>query len=260
MPGLTPMRAIRTLPVSKKTLHLSFLATLLSCIALVGCENFCVVVVSDPGGGGVVGAGGTCPVNSQTGNVALRLQSSFTPAESSGSTDVQHIFVSLRGIEALPTQSPGGDPPAWQELAPELVTHPKQVDLMAGAANACGPSSFPDAVIDAGVYNQIRLLLVPNQQEASEPVPTENACGTIGFNCVAATNGALQLLSSDNPAELQIPAQSITGGFFRVLPGDRIRLSIEFEPRASFVLPAGNASRILPSFSVSQQSPCDPAR
>jgi hypothetical protein len=259
MPGLTPMPTYGNFSAS--TFPLSLLPILLFCVGLLGCDNFCFVGVSDPGGGGAVAAGGTsCPVNNQTGNVALQLESSFTPAASSGPTDVQHIFVSLRGIEALPTQPAGGDPPAWQELAPELVARPTQVDLMARPANACGPSTFPGAVVNAGVYTQVRLLLVTNQPEASEPVPTENACVPVGFNCVAATNGSLQLLSSDDPAELQIPTQSIAGGFFRVLPGDHIRLAIEFEPRASFILPAGSAGRIVPSFSVTQQSSCESAR
>jgi hypothetical protein len=252
------MRTDCALSGSTKACSFGLFAALLSCAAFVGCENFCVVAVSNPGGGGgVVGAGTTCPTAQQTGNVTLQLGSSFTPVASSWPSGVQHIFVTLRGIEALPINPSGDDSPAWQELAPDLVMQPAQVDLMAQPADACGPRAFPDAVIDAGVYDRIRLRLVPNQTEASEPVPVENACGKIGFNCIVATNGTLQVLASSNPAELQVPAESIAGGFFRVLPGDHIRLAIEFEPRASFILPAGDAAQIVPSFFVTQRSACE---
>jgi hypothetical protein len=253
------MRTNCTLSGSTKAYRLGLFAALFSCAAFVGCENFCVVAVSNPGGeGGAVGVGTTCPVGQRTGNITLQLSSS-TPAESSWPSGVQHIFVSLRGIEALPANPSGDDSPAWQELAPDLVTQPAQVDLMAQRADACGSKAFADTVINTGVYDRIRLRLVPNQTEASEPVPVENACGSIGFNCIVATNGTLQALASSDTAELQVPAESIAGGFFRVGPGDHIRLAIQFEPRASFILPAGDAAQIVPSFSVTQQSACETA-
>jgi hypothetical protein len=250
------MRTNRTPSGAAKAFQLVLFATLF-CLAFMGCENFCVSGVINPGGGIVAGTGTSCPAPKQTGNVMLQLNSSFTPAASSWPSDVQHIFVSLRGIDALPTHPVGDDSPAWQELAPDLVTQPTQVDLMARAADSCGPSAFPDAVIEAGVYSQVRLRLVPNQPEASEPVPVENACGRIGFNCIVAANGAMRPLASDNPTELRIPPEGIAGGFFRVLPDDHIRLAIEFEPRASFLLPAGDATRLLPTFSVTQPSLCE---
>lgn len=254
------MRSNRTSSGAAKAFQLGLFATLLSCLALIGCENFCVNGVVNTGVGIAAGTGTTCPAPKQTGNVTLQLDSSFTPAASSWPSDVQHIFVSLRGIEALPIHSVGDDPPAWQQLAPDLVTQPAQVDLMARAEGSCGPIAFSDAIIDAGVYSQVRLRLIPNQPEASEPVPAENACGRIGFNCIIATDGAMRPLVSDNPAELRIPPEGIAGGFFRVLPDDHIHLAIEFEPRASFILPAGDAARLLPTFSITQQSPCESDR
>ena len=242
--------------VSTKTSPLGVFAILLSGIAFTGCENFCVVGVVNPGGSGVA-VGTSCPVPKQTGNVTLQLGSSVTPSAPSWPSDVQHIFVSLRGIEALPANPSGDDSPEWQELTPDLATQPAQVDLMARPTRSCGPRAFPEASVGAGVYSQVRLRLVPNQPDASEPVPAENACGKIGFNCVVASSGAIRPLASDDPAELHIAADGIAGGSFRILPDDHIRLAIEFDPRASLILQSGDAAQLLPALSVTQQSACD---
>jgi hypothetical protein len=250
------MHGNRIHSVSTKPLALGVIAILLSCIAFAGCENFCVVGVVNPGGSGVA-AGTSCPVPKQTGNVTLHLNSSVTPSAPTWPSDVQHIFVSVRGIEALPANPTGDDSPEWQVLVPDLATRPAQVDLMARQTSSCGPGAFPEAFVSAGVYSQVRLRLVPNQPDASEPVPAENACGKIGFNCVIASSGAILPLASDDPTELRIPPDHIAGGFFRILPDDHVRLAIEFEPRASLVLRSGDAAQLFPVFSVTQQSPCE---
>jgi Domain of unknown function (DUF4382) len=242
--------------VSAKIFALGVFAILLSCIAFAGCENFCVVGVVNPGGSGVA-AGTSCPVPKQTGNVTLQLNSSVTPSAPSWPSDVDHIFVSLRGIEALPANPTGDDSPEWQELAPDLATRPAQVDLMARPTSSCAAGAFPEASVGAGVYSQVRLRLVPNRPDASESVPAENACGNIGFNCVVASSGAIRPLASDDPTELRIPPDGIAGGFFRILPDDHVRLAIEFEPRASLVLRSGDAAQLLPTFSVTQKSSCE---
>ena len=253
------MHGKRIPSVSTKTFFPGVFAILLSGIAFAGCENFCVIGVVNPGGSGIA-AGTSCPVPKQTGNVTLQLGSSATPSAPSWPSDVQHIFVSVRGIEALPANPSGDDAPEWQELTPDLAAQPAQVDLMARPTGSCGPTVFHEASVGAGVYSQVRLRLVPNQPGANEPVPAENACGKLGFNCVVESSGAIRPLAADDPTELRIPADGIAGGFFRILPDDHIRLAIEFEPRASLILQAGNAAQLLPAFSVTQQSACESDR
>jgi hypothetical protein len=254
------MRAHRIPSALTKTSHRGIFAILLSCLAFAGCGDSCVTGAINPGGGTVAGTGNSCPVQQQTGNVTLQLNSSVTGTAPSWPSDVQHIFLSLRGIEALPTDAFEDGSPEWQVLAPDLATQPVQVDLMARGTSSCGPSAFPEAIVEAGVYSQVRLRLVSNQPDASEPVPGENACGEIGFNCVVAKNGAMHPLASNDRAEIRIPQGGTVGGFFRILPDDHVRLAIIFEPRASFILPAGDASQLLPTFSVTQQSSCESDR
>ncbi|HEV3481826.1 MAG TPA: DUF4382 domain-containing protein [Candidatus Acidoferrales bacterium] len=195
-----------------------------------------------------------------TGNVRLSLNSSLAPDAASEPPSGQHIFVSLRGVEALAVPLAGEDSPEWQEMAPELATRPVQIDLLARAGDSCGTSSLGDATIPQGLYNQVRLRLVPNQPKRNEPVPDENACGPTGFNCVVAEDDMVRPIVWGETLELRVPAERIEGGFFRVLPGADIHLAIEFDPRSSMAVPAGDAVRLFPTFSVSQQVPCEPVQ
>jgi hypothetical protein len=80
----------------------------------------------------------------------------------SGSSSVQHIFVSLRGIEAHAGAAVPEDSPDWVELAPQLVQQPVQVDLMTRPADACAPAGLGEGAVTSGVYREIRLRLLPN--------------------------------------------------------------------------------------------------
>jgi hypothetical protein len=191
------------------------------------------------------------------GNVRLSLNSSLAPDAASEPPSTQHIFVSLRGVEAFPVPVAGEDSPEWQELAPELATRPVQVDLLARSTDTCGTNSFGNATIPQGVYNQVRLRLVPNQPETNEPVPEKNACGSAGFNCVMAGDDRVRPIALRETPELRVPAERIEGGLFRVLPGGDIHLAVEFDARSSMAVPAGDAVRLFPTFSVSQQGPCE---
>ena len=240
-----------------KALELGLFAVLLLCEFFTGCDNSCVSVTVNPGGGIISGTGSTCTVPKLTGNVRVSLNSSLAPDTASVRPGVQHVFVSIRGVEALPAAVTGEAPPEWQELAPELEARPAQVDLLAPAADSCGSSLFGEAAIPQGVYNQVRLRLVPNQLQPNEPVPEENACGRAGFNCIVAADDTVRPVAWDDPPGLRVPVERIEGGFFRVLPGGNIRLAIEFNPRSSIAISAGDAVRLFPTFSVSQQSPCE---
>jgi Domain of unknown function (DUF4382) len=239
---------------------LLFFAILLFCASLSGCDNSCVTVTVNPGGGIISGTDSTCTVPKMTGNVRLSLNSSVAGDAATESPSTQHIFVSLRGVEALRAPAAGENSSDWEELAPALATRPIQVDLLARAAESCGTNAFGDAAIPQGVYKQVRLRFVPDQLKTNEPVPAENACGATGFNCVVAGEDTLRSIVWGETAELRIPAERIEGGFFRVLPGGDVRLAVEFDPRSSMAAPAGDAVRLFPTFSVSQQEPCESAQ
>jgi len=236
-------------------------AALLFSLTANGCNNTCVSFTSNSTTGTLVinVSDGKPSCTLSTANGAVRLQLGASPMSGAGAApgSLQHIFVSLRGIEAHPSTIADDDSPEWQELASKLAQQPVQMDLMARTAGSCASDWFGEGTVPAGVYRQIRLRLVPNRPGTSEPLPRENACGSVGFNCIVTPDGSIRPLAVDGAApELRIASEHIAGGFFHVLPDAGIDLAIEFNAYASLLLPAGNAVRVVPAFSAALRAPC----
>ena len=145
---------------SKLTSRACFFTILLFCLALVGCSNYCFVFVSNPGGSISTSSNTpSCQLNTATGTVSLRVTASPTSSAQATPlpTTIQHIFVTLRGIEATPSTIPNDDSPNWRELAPQLASQPEQLDLLAQCAESCEQNTFGDVAVPADAYRQIRL-------------------------------------------------------------------------------------------------------
>jgi hypothetical protein len=242
-----------------RTSRTCFFTTLLFCLSLLGCNNACFVFVSNPGGS-ISTTTPSCQLNTATGTDRLRVTASPASSTEPGPTSIQHVFVTLRGIEAQASSIVDDESTDWQELAPKLATQPEQLDLLAHSVDSCERSTFDDVAVPADAYRQIRLRLSPNQPATNESVPEENACGSVGFNCVVTSDGGIRPLALDAlTSQLQIPSDHISGGFFRVLPDTPINLDIEFEPQSSLLLPAAEAVRLVPAFTVVPQAPCESA-
>jgi Domain of unknown function (DUF4382) len=245
---------------ANSTSHAYFFTTLLFCLSFAGCNNYCFEFVSNPGGSiSTSNNSPSCQLNTSTGTVSLRITAS--PAASAQttptSTSVQHIFVTLRGIEATPSAIPNDDSPNWRELAPQLATQPRQLDLLARCGDSCEEkqNTFADVAIPADAYRQIRLRLAPNQPATDESVPEGNACGSVGFNCVVTADGEIRPLVLDNSSsQFHISSGQISGGFFRVLPDTAVNLQIEFNPQSSLFFPVNEAVRLVPTFTVEPQT------
>jgi hypothetical protein len=246
---------------AKRISRTCFFTTLLFCLSFFGCSNYCFVFVSNPGGS-ISTSNNTpsCQLNSATGTVRLRVTASPTPSAQTTpmptSTSIQHILVTLRGIEATPSAIPNDDSSNWRELAPQLATQPQQLDLLALCADSCdqNQNTFADVAVPADAYRQIRLRLSPNQPATDEPLPEENACGSVGFNCVVTADGGIRPLVPDSlSSQFQISSDHISGGFFRVLPDTGVNLKIEFNPQSSLLFPAQEAVRLAPAFTVEPQ-------
>jgi hypothetical protein len=241
----------------KRTSRTCFFTTLPFCLSLLGCNNYCFVFVSNPGGS-ISTTSPSCPLSSATGAVRLHVTASPTVTAEATPTSIQHIFVTLRGIETSPNAILDDDSPDWHELAPKLATQPEQLDLLARTPDSCERSTFDDVAVPADAYRQIRLRLSATQPAADESVPQENACGSVGFNCVVTSDGAIRPLVLDRlSSQFQISSDHISGGFFRVLPDTVVNLEIEFNPRASRIFPAEEAVRLVSAFTVGPQASCE---
>lgn len=250
------MRLHVALAGAAKAFSLGLFALPLTC-ALAGCGgSWCVVGVFNPSG--TTTTNPTCPGSNSTGTVAVTFHSSFAASESAP-LRTPHLFVTLRGIDALGAPTPGDDTPRWQELAPQLIDRPVQVDLTAPAARSCESGPLGSAVVPAGVYRQLLLHLVSNPPVAATAPPLDtSACGANVFSCFIPPDGTAEPLAWDDPADVVISSDRLVDGQIRVLPETGVHVSIALDPRSSLVLAGGRALRLTPLFSASAQSECSP--
>lgn len=233
---------------------LPFYGALLFAVWFTGCKSTCFTFTSNPPTGtiNVKASDLNLICGLKTVNGAVRVQMGTEPACSScaGSGQVQHIFLSIRGIEAHSSATADEDSPDWMELLPaESVKQPLQVDLVGGTAGRGSRKTLGEiASVPAGMYRQLRVRLVPNQATTDAGVPQENACGSAGFNCVVMADGRIQplMLDTDSP-ELRIASDRIEGATLLIPPGANSDMVIEFELVWALFSSADEGVRLLPA-------------
>ena len=170
--------------------------------------------------------------------------------------DFQHVYVTIRSVQAHTSATADDNSPGWQELAPQLNTQPMQIDLFAAGPNACLLTMLGSSTaLPTGTYQQIRLLLVPNDGDGG-PVPAINACGGQGLNCAILQDGSvheLQLSSQANTG-LKIPPGQIEGGPITVASGQDVDLNIDFNACASIIRQGNGKFRLKPVLTAGQVS------
>jgi hypothetical protein len=151
---------------------------------------------------------------------AVRLHMSAEPVCSSclGAGQVQHIFLTIRGIELNSSATPHGDSPDWQKLLPpEIEQNPLQIDLMEGKADQAPFGKA--ALVPAGIYRQLRLRLVPSQPAVVDRLPEKNACGGGTFNCIVTADGTIHPLQIDDASSaLRVTIDNPDGASLPFLP------------------------------------------
>ena len=200
-------------------------------------------------------AGGTSGAGSGTGSITVNLSDPPSCAFPNGGFD--HVYVTIRSVQANLNAKAGDSDSGWQELAPQLNSAPVQIDLFSLGSNACLLARLGNTSLPAGSYQQIRLLLVANSG-ASGPLPQMNACAGHGFNCVIlhADGSVHELqLSSEANTGLKIPPGQIVGGPISVGAGQDIDLNIDFNSCASIVLEGTGEYRLKPALTAGQVSP-----
>jgi hypothetical protein len=232
------------------------------CAGTMGCGEVCGVFVSNPPSGtGTISNTNNCMLNPMNGNVRLQLVAPVAAAKSGGLPEVQHIFVTIRGIEATANAFADANSPDWRELTPNLATQPVQVDLLSRSGESCEGISFESATVPADTYRQIRLSLAQNQPDENESATQGNSCGLAGPNCIQTSDGVIRplVVSSANSefSPMQISPDHIRGGFFQILPDAAANLRIEFNSQSSLFVPAGEAVRMVPVFTVDTQTSCE---
>jgi hypothetical protein len=231
--GLTFARKSPT--ICRNCWIVQFRVALLFVVALAGC-NSCVTFTSNPPNGtlGIVSSDPRPACTLVKMNAAARLQVAPGPACSScvGSDQVQHIFISIRGIELNPSAAARDDSPGWQELLPpNFEQNPLQIDLLENNANqGIREPLVKTALFPAGIYRQLRLRLVPDQPATDDRLPEKNPCGSGKFNCIVMADGSIQplRLNEDSP-ELRITSNTMEGASLLFPPDTDTDLLIELK-------------------------------
>jgi hypothetical protein len=172
------------------------------------------------------------------------------------------VFVTIRSIQAHISATADPSSSGWQELAPQLVSAPVQIDLLHLPANGqCLLEQLGSVSLPAGDYQQIRLILLANAAP-SGPAPStgSNACfkqlGGDVFNCVVDSSGTHTLnLSSEANTGLKIPPGQIMGGPIHVAAGESVDLNIDFNTCASIIQEGNGDFRLKPVLTAGVVSP-----
>jgi hypothetical protein len=210
------------------------LVVLAASLALVNCSNTKTAITSSSG----------------MGTVSVSISDPPSCAAPDGS--FSHVFISIRSVQAHISSTASDSSSGWQELAPQLVSNPVQVDLLHLPANgACLLAQLGSTSnLPAGDYQQIRLLLVSNNPTGG-PLPTPNACGSQGFNCVVLSDGPHELLlSSEAQTGLKIPPGQIVGGPIHVEAGKTVDLNVDFNACASILEQGNGEFRLKPALTA----------
>lgn len=204
------------------------------------------------------GGSGSQTMTAGMGSAVLTI--SDPPSCAAPSGDFSHVYITIRSVEAHISSSATDNSPGWQELAPQLASQPRQVDLLHLPQNgSCLLAQLGStSALPVGDYQQIRLLLVPNAPPTGL-VPSSNACATLGqvFNCVVTSDGKVHNLDLNSQANtgLEVPSGQIAGGPIHVAAGQSVDINVDFNTCASLVPMPNSDFRLRPTLTASQISP-----
>ncbi len=112
------------------------------------------------------GGGSTSSMSSSMGTVNVSM--SDPPSCMPPNGQFTHVYVTVRSVQAHTSATATDSSSGWQELAPQLASAPMQIDLFSKPQTTCILAQLGSASLPAGIYQQIRLLLVSNTPAARE--------------------------------------------------------------------------------------------
>ena len=210
----------------------------------------------------VISCGGRFSATSNNGMGTLNVSVSDPPsclapagAAAAPAGTFKSVFITIRSIQAHTSGTADASSPGWQELAPQLVSAPRQVDLLqlpaTGNGVQCLLEQLGSTTLPAGDYQQIRLILLANA--ATSMSPASNGCSSLGnvFNCVVDGSGTHTLdLSSEATTGLKIPPGQVVGGPIHVAAGQSVDLNIDFNTCASLIQQGNGDFRLKPTLTA----------
>lgn len=204
-----------------------------------------------------ISCGSGSPSTPMAGAGMVIVSISDPPSCKNPNGDFEHVYITVRSVQAHIDPQATDNSSGWQELAPQLTSQPMQVDLFSTAQTNCVLAQLGSASLPVGRYQQIRLLLVANSPAASDAVPSPNACAGNGYNCVVLSDSSIHQLELSSQANtgLKIPPGQIVGGPIEVSAGQSVDLNIDFNACASIVQEGNGTFRLKPTLTAGQIGP-----
>lgn len=188
----------------------------------------------------LAGCGGSPSTQMATVNVSV----SDPPTCAAPKGPYAHVYVTITDVLIHQSSGANANDSGWVDLTPNLKNSPAQVDMLGLADSQCFLAMLGSAGIPAGTYQQIRIILAPNNASVSG-----NKCGPTA-NCVMLTSSPTTpqplLLSSEANTGIKIPSGQIAGGKFDIASGETKDLNIDFNACASIVVEGSGQYRLKP--------------
>jgi uncharacterized protein DUF4382 len=204
----------------------------------------------------LISCGGSSYGTQSSGMGTINVSMTDPPTCQVPNGNFQHVFVTIRSVQANINATADDNGSGWQELAPQLNSQPLQIDLFSTASTTCLLTTLgSNAALPAGTYQQIRLLLVPNSGWTGA-TPSTNNCDSQGFNCVVLADSSIHELDLSSQANtgLKIPPGQIVGGPISVAAGQDVDLNIDFNACASILREGNGQYRLKPVLTAEQVS------
>jgi hypothetical protein len=206
---------------------------------VLGCLLVAALVVASCTSGNVSTASGM-------GTVSVKISDPATCQSPNG--PFSHVYVTITDVQANISSTASSTDKTWVDLTPNLPKAPMQIDLLGPAKDQCFLATLGDSMqLQAGTYQQIRLMLAPNTATVSG-----NLCGS-ATNCVTLTSDKSPtptpyplLLSSEAQTGIKIPSGQIASGGFTIAAGKTQDLDIDFLTCVSIVQEGNGQYRLKP--------------
>jgi len=208
-------------------------SVILAALGVCGCSNSCFVGFSNNGNGGFIIVAGnpppTCSLTLTHGMVRAKVAQRARCEFCTDSARVEHVYVTLRGVQLHASAIADADSPDWVEIAPHLAHEPVEMDLMNGTGQEVLVGS---SMILAGSYRQVRLQFVEDRPREGGRAENRNACAAGRQNCAVRADGSEETFYwPDGVPEVVIRGEGVEGHALTVLPNTMVELRISLEPQ-----------------------------
>ena len=206
---------------------------IIAAIGFAGCSNSCFVGVFNNGQGGVIVKTGNppppCSLTQARAAVTVVAQKSTACETCTADARVEHVFVTMQGIELRPTGTDETNND-WLEIAPALASNPRPIDLVGDSLETL----VENANIPADTYREVRLRFCFDSG-SHEECHADTPCGETLRNCVMMADGRLEPLRwPGGTPELLIAIRTHEGDSLAVLPDSFTDLRLSLEVQQAF--------------------------